>query len=143
MLALALASPSPFFRPGGDHEPAAGRALSRRARVPCARHPQGLALTEGARQAARRSFRLAGLGFPGCWAPPGGQRERWRRPQPAPAARGVRLAREDGDGAGWAGGTLRDGRPPQRAEAAPAAARGGRPTVRGALRRGGVGGSYP
>jgi hypothetical protein len=31
------------------------------------------ALTEGARRAARLSFRLAGLGFPGSWAPPGGR----------------------------------------------------------------------
>ena len=45
VLALALPCPSPLFRPGGGHSPAARRALSRLARVGFARHPQGLALT--------------------------------------------------------------------------------------------------
>ena len=48
-------------------------------------------MTGGARQGARLSFRLAGLGFFAAWAPPGGQRERWRRPQRTEAARVLRL----------------------------------------------------
>ena len=88
---VARPLPQPVFRPGGGHKSAAGRALSRLARVGFARHPEGLALTEGARPAARLSLRLAGLGFPASWAPPGGQRERWRRPQRTEAARGLRL----------------------------------------------------
>jgi hypothetical protein len=56
-----------------------------------------------------------GWGF-GSWAPPGGQRERWRRPQPAQAARGLRLEREDGDGAGWAGARSEAGRRAQPVE---------------------------
>jgi hypothetical protein len=96
-------SPSPFSGQAAATTPAAGRALSRLARVPFARHPQGVALTGGARPAATLFPRLAGLGF---WllGAPGGRRERWPRPQPAQAARGWRLEREDGDGAGWAGG---------------------------------------
>jgi len=44
-----------------------------------------------------------------CTAPPWlacrrDQRKRWPRPQPAQAAWGLRLEREDGDGAGWVGG---------------------------------------
>ena len=35
----ASPQPQPIFRPGGGHKPAAGRALSRLARVPFARHP--------------------------------------------------------------------------------------------------------
>ena len=44
-----------------------------------------LRLTEGARQAARLSLRLAGLGFPAAWAPPAAK----RKP--------LRLKREEGD----------------------------------------------
>ena len=36
-----------------------------------ARHPEGLALTGGARLAARLSFRLAGRGFAASWEPLG------------------------------------------------------------------------
>lgn len=68
---------------------------------------QGVALTAQARPAATLGFRLAGLGFVPPGRPLGGRRERWPRPQPAQAARGLRLEREDGDGAGWAGGGKR------------------------------------
>ena len=37
--------------------------------------------------------------------PLGGRRERWHRPQRTQAAWGLRLECEDGDGAGWAGGS--------------------------------------
>jgi len=36
---VARPLPQPVFRPGGGHKPAAGRALSRLARVFFARHP--------------------------------------------------------------------------------------------------------
>ena len=107
--------PSPFSGQGAaTHQRRGGRCQGRAA-------PSGarVALTEGARQAATLLLRLAGRGFSASWAPPGGQTGRRRRPQPAQAARGLRLEREDGDGAGWAGGrTL---------EWAPAAASGSRP----------------
>lgn len=90
-------------------------------------------MTGGARLAATLFPRLAGLGF-GSWAPLGGQRERWHRPQRTQAARGLRLECEDGDGAGRAGGRTREWAPPAaKRKPSPAEARGGRPTLRGAL----------
>ena len=68
---------------------------------------------------------------------PGGGRERWPRPQPAQAARGLRLEREAGDGAEWAGGfKLSQGaaRSPWKATQEPAT-RARRPSLRAALRR--------
>jgi hypothetical protein len=78
---------------------------------------------------------------------PGGRRARWPRAQGAQAVRFLRLKPEHGDGAGWAGVRF-----PRRAPAAAsgsragfaAEARGGRPSLRGALPSGGVcGGSAP
>ena len=52
------------------------------------------------------------------------------RPQRTQAARGLRLECEDGDGAGVGGGQQSGiGAPRSKAEAAPAEARGGRPTA--------------
>ena len=56
--------------------------------------------------------RLAGLGF-GSWAPPGGQTGALAPPAASASRGGLRLEREDGDGAGWAGGTTWNGRPAQ------------------------------
>ena len=55
-------------------------------------------MTARARQAARLSARLAGLGFVSCrQGAPWGQVGRWHRPQRAQAAWGLRLEREHGD----------------------------------------------
>jgi len=76
-------------------------------------------LTGGARQGARLSFRLAGLGFFAAWAPPGGQRERWRRPQRTEAARVLRLKARTATARGGRGAKLRNGRPPQHSASRP------------------------
>jgi hypothetical protein len=100
-------SPSPFLRPGGGHQASGwAGAVKAGARALCA-PPAGLGLD---RRSPPSRYTFPPLGRAGVLAPGrplGGRRERWPRPQPAQAAWGLRLEREDGDGAGWAGGRKR------------------------------------
>jgi len=71
-----------FFRPGGGAKLSATVGAVKAGES--SSHPQGVALTTGARRGATLLSRLAGLGF--FRGRPWGQRARWRRAQPAEAA---------------------------------------------------------
>jgi hypothetical protein len=128
------AAPARFFGQAAGAGPAAERARSRLALAPPGAQRRAWPGPHKPAPLLHCDSAWPGWGC-GSWAPAGGQRERWPRPQPAQAARGLRLEREDGDGAGWAGGfKLRQGaaRSPRKATQEPAT-RARRPTARAAL----------
>jgi hypothetical protein len=111
--------------------PATTVRRDQRERHRCPREPLSQPVCPARQQ---RRGRTHGLGVSLLGARGGGW-ERWHRPQPAHAAWGSRLEREDGDGAGWAGAHVARGRRAEGADARRAGARARRPTTRRAQRR--------
>jgi hypothetical protein len=140
----ACSLPQPIFRPGGRSWASRGVGAVKAGAGATRSAAQGVALTAQAHPAATLGFCLAGLGLPAFWAPPGGQRERWRRPQRTEAARVLRLKARTATARGGRGAKLRDGRPPQPSASCPRLERAvGDPPYAQRSPAGGVGGAPP